>query len=182
MMLDTDMCLAYDNNIAYTTCIRTSKNRRGCDSLISQSKHLKASEAQCCAWVKSSFLINEGVITRGIQNEFCGITSTTGAGDRRECCSSRSEDLRQDCDEVNGPNGPAIEAITAFSKDEEAWLEMYLQAWNMATENGYSDLEMLSGLPEEEQEIAQETEATEPVEEPEVIPFDCSTISTKRDC
>lgn len=107
LMLDTDMCLAYDGNIQYTNCLRNTTDRRRCAALLS-NRPIKASDGQCCAWVKSQFLINKGGIDLGVQAEFCGVTSTNGAGDRRECCNSRSVDLTSDCDDVSSPNGPAI--------------------------------------------------------------------------
>ena len=41
--------------------------------------------------------------------------------------------------------------MVEFSANEDAWLDSYLEAWNIATENGYSDLDELSGAADDEE-------------------------------
>eukprot|EP00971_Amphidinium_carterae_P233970 4642761-Amphidinium_carterae.1 len=125
MMLNTDMCLAYtaDDN---------------------GNRQLNAATTNCCAWT------DEDNIPRAIRDhldgEFCGSTNIPNrAGDQRELCCDGERDNDIDCGDFREPAGPAIDDVFDFARDEQEWLEVFRSAWTEATENGFSDLQPLSG-------------------------------------
>ena len=46
-----------------------------------------------------------------------------------------------DCDTLPG-SGPAVDHVFEFAGDNDAFLEAYLEAWKIATENGFDDDEL----------------------------------------
>lgn len=70
-----------------------------------------------------------------------------GGGTRDDCCPASSLDLATDCDDATQPSGPAIDSIIEFSINEDSWLNYYIRAWNIATQNGYNDLKKLQEIP-----------------------------------
>lgn len=66
-----------------------------------------------------------------------------GGGNRGSCCDNdRANGSFGDCDfaEDPYPQGPAFDAIINFIKSDDLWILRYIEAWNHATENGYSEL------------------------------------------
>ena len=64
----------------------------------------------------------------------------------RETCCAKADAAGSagDCDSAAWPKGPAFLPVMAFAADENAWLESYAEAWQIATENGHLDLKSLS--------------------------------------
>lgn len=62
------------------------------------------------------------------------------AENRDLCCASESPDSFGDCDSENSPNGPAKDAVFEFAEDEAAFINGYVRAWNIATENGFTGM------------------------------------------
>jgi hypothetical protein len=56
MMLSTDMCLAYDANMAADDC-----NGRDCNEFEGKGTPLLAQSHDCCAWVEPEVLFDQGV-------------------------------------------------------------------------------------------------------------------------
>ena len=48
----------------------------------------------------------------------------------------RPNDYKSDCDIRDKPDGPAIEAILDYAADEDKFMEDFMEAWWLATENG----------------------------------------------
>jgi hypothetical protein len=46
---------------------------------------------------------------------------------------------KNECSEKYYQFGPAYEDIVQFAADESLWLRKFLEAWHMATENGYNN-------------------------------------------
>lgn len=129
MMLNTDMCLAF------------TFDEPG-------DVELRAAEHDCCGWVDPSE-IRTGY-TRYLNGEFCGdmgddIPGGRGPEQRVRCCGpfSSSETRVLDCGSPATPRGPAYDAVKSFANDEEEWLQAFLPAWRIATENGFSNLKSL---------------------------------------
>lgn len=122
MMLDTDLCLAYDVN--------------GAD--------LKAAQHTCCAWrlVDASDEISSS-------NGFCGHNKSKRAStgeqfsfdiQKKWCCSTTAA---EDCGAPSSPGGKAFADVDEFAVDEAAWLQEFMIAWHKATERGFDDLKSL---------------------------------------
>eukprot|EP00438_Fugacium_kawagutii_P023359 Skav218622 [mRNA] locus=scaffold3208:159753:161471:- [translate_table: standard] len=115
MMLNTDLCLVY------------SENGQGGGPVI-------ATEHDCCAWLTSNTISGAVANNGGV---YCG--GSPGGGERGRCCGNQAND----CGDRNGPTGPAADAVLRFASDEEAWLQSFMAAWLIATENGHSELQPL---------------------------------------
>lgn len=62
--------------------------------------------------------------------------------DRREamrpkCCADEKADSFGDCDSFNWPKGPAMNAFLRFGEDNNQFYTEYLEAWKIATDNGW---------------------------------------------
>merc|ERR1711939_288118 len=73
-MLDTDMCLAYDNNREHAKCMVENKRMHGkCKEMQSfgfKGNPVAAKSGNCCAWIRQQALINHGVLKNG--DNYCG--------------------------------------------------------------------------------------------------------------
>eukprot|EP00927_Polykrikos_kofoidii_P038076 TRINITY_DN3234_c0_g1_i1.p1 TRINITY_DN3234_c0_g1~~TRINITY_DN3234_c0_g1_i1.p1 ORF type:complete len:493 (-),score=75.59 TRINITY_DN3234_c0_g1_i1:130-1572(-) len=119
MMLDTDLCLAYDG-----------PNARG-------GQPLKASTQNCCAWAGLAEIPRVVANNKG---DYCGVTNTNprgGAGAQRTQCCGRGFGPQQDCGDFRKPGGVAYDTVKLYAEDEVAWIRDFLQAWRHATENGF---------------------------------------------
>lgn len=119
MMLNTDLCLAFSEGGGNGGPVR-------------------AHEHNCCAWL-SARTIDGAVRNNG--NEYCGGNVIRGRGDRDQCCGRQA--TRNDCGDKDRPTGPAAAAVLDFAADEAAWLRSFADAWQIATENGHSQLHRL---------------------------------------
>lgn len=64
LMLNSDLCLAYDNNAKHQTCMAENNfNNRRCKKLQNKGKPINALETQCCAWTHKGALFNKGVFS-----------------------------------------------------------------------------------------------------------------------
>lgn len=51
--------------------------------------------------------------------------------------------IEKDTGEVTHPSGMAYEHVMIFANDEPAWMGAFLEAWGIATTNGFNDLTTL---------------------------------------
>jgi len=123
MMLNTDMCLAF------------SEDRNG-------NVELRAGSHSCCAWVDPDLV--ETAFETYLSGEYCGSTNVPrGTGDQRDlCCNDRNRDI--DCGEHDDPRGSAFGDVRDFANNERVWLQVFEEAWKIATENGFNNLQPLS--------------------------------------
>jgi len=63
---------------------------------------------------------------------------------REACCANEGAASSGDCDSSSWPKGPAFPMVLAFAANETEWLDSYVQAWKIATENGHLDLKWLN--------------------------------------
>ena len=116
MMLNTDVCLVWTEGPQDTPVVAKDEN--------------------CCAWLISR------IVTGAIDNnggEFCGSRSMRGRGERQNCCGNNNDD----CGDEGNPQGPAANAVLNFAADEAAWINTFVVAWGIATENGHTSLQSL---------------------------------------
>lgn len=67
-MLNSDLCLAYDNNMAHAKCIANGGSPKSCKKLRTnglKGEFLNAKNTECCAWTKPGALFNNGILTKG---------------------------------------------------------------------------------------------------------------------
>ena len=126
-MLDTDLCMVYTHD----------------------SGTLSSSTANCCAWVTPATVFSTGAVEAG--ENYCGRTyndavgSLTAKQSTKLCCSkSNTQTSLDDCDRIASPRGPAYNDVLDFAANEDEWLEVYVAAWKMAQENGWTTLSALA--------------------------------------
>jgi len=138
MMLNSDLCLAYDNNLLHAACMSENNRKfKACRQFQNKGNFLSAADSQCCAWTRQNALFKNGVLAPMRSNEYCGESISSSKGNfRNSCCQAEGADSTGDCDSANWPKGPAFGAIVKFAADERAWLKDYAKAWWVATENG----------------------------------------------
>jgi hypothetical protein len=56
---------------------------------------------------------------------------------RTKCCLYEPTSTHGDCDTFFWPKGPAMTAILDYATSNELFFESYLEAWKVATENGF---------------------------------------------
>ena len=76
-MLNTDMCLVWENNKALVDCIATGANGNTCNVHNDKGIPLLAKVEDCCSWITSSTHFNSGGFSIFKDNELCGITSNS---------------------------------------------------------------------------------------------------------
>ena len=160
-MLNTDLCLFYQDNIAHSKCMAEehdglTRNRRFCKQFEKKGSFLNARSSSCCAWTQFQVLWEKG-ITDG--DEYCGepVDKLLGPWDenlaldndinskevfRTKCCVYEPTSTHGDCDTFFQPRGPAMKAILNYATSNELFYEAYLEAWKVATGNGF-DLKKL---------------------------------------
>jgi len=74
MMLNSDLCLAYDNNILHQQCMKANNNNnRKCKKLQNKGISINATHSNCCAWTHKGALFNKGVLDKSKGEGFmCG--------------------------------------------------------------------------------------------------------------
>merc|ERR1712151_1369177 len=116
LMLNSDMCLAYDNNSIHQECMAANNfNNRKCKKLQSKGK-----------------MCGTEIPARGKESKFEKV--------KEACCANAHPDSTGDCDSSAWPKGQAFSHVLLFAADEQQWLESFSQAWKIATENGHLDL------------------------------------------
>mmetsp|Transcript_15224 Transcript_15224/g.25766 ORF Transcript_15224/g.25766 Transcript_15224/m.25766 type:complete len:147 (+) Transcript_15224:307-747(+) len=133
-MLNSDICLAYR-----------------LDKFVNEKK---PEDPQCCAWVQPKYFID-----RDDTQEFCGLPFTNtrefldenkGVCYKRQCCGGNIIE----CAPREDPDGSALRYVEEFLRDERAWLDTYLTAWNIATSNNQVELQRI--VDEDEAEYYEE--------------------------
>jgi hypothetical protein len=147
-MLNSDLCLAYDNNKEHAECLRNGGNRKTCKNLRTnglKGEFLNAKTTECCAWTKPGALFNNGILIGGKQNEYCNANNITTKKNpknflRDVCCKNEKSNTTGDCDSAGWPKGPAFNHVLRFAGNEKLWLKEFNRAWWRATENGHKGL------------------------------------------
>mmetsp|Transcript_88774 Transcript_88774/g.230380 ORF Transcript_88774/g.230380 Transcript_88774/m.230380 type:complete len:611 (-) Transcript_88774:144-1976(-) len=122
LMLNTDMCLAYDSTVT--------------------GFKINASSQSCCAWTLNRSL-------SGIPGEYCGQSDNVEDGDQqeRDCCDG---ELGDECGSDSGKDARAFEHVKEFAAKDSAWIEAFMHAWDKATTNGFSNLQSLQSCEDED--------------------------------
>lgn len=144
-MLNSDLCLAYDNNKDHADCIKSGKSPKECKKLRTnglKGEFLNAKTTECCAWTKPGALFNNGILIGGKNNSYCNannVTSKANPGNfqRDACCKLEGDDTTGDCDSAGWPKGPAFGSVLRFAASENLWLLEFSRAWWRAVENGH---------------------------------------------
>lgn len=153
-MLNTDMCLVYDNNKEYAACLKENpglKGRQGCKKFSKQGVPLDAKAGNCCAWTSPGCLIAKGGLIRGNEDpEYCGFSTLGKKKVSKDmsrpidaCCKNVGADSYGDCDNAGNPQGPGYKIMAKFVHDESLWIDYYTKAWKIATANGHEGLHYL---------------------------------------
>jgi hypothetical protein len=133
MMLSTDMCLAFDANVAAAGC-----KGAACDEFVNGGVPLLAQTHDCCAWVEPKFAYDHQIYTEDETFRYCGTDFTSGffganteaENNRQLCCTKGNKQGTSgerktsfgDCDLKRDPQGPAIKAIIEFAQNDKFWL------------------------------------------------------------
>eukprot|EP00434_Breviolum_minutum_P004822 symbB.v1.2.004251.t2/scaffold241.1/size254724/6 len=117
MMLNTDVCLVWTEGPQDTPVVAKDEN--------------------CCAWLQSRIVGGAAIDNNG--GEFCGSRNARGREERQNCCGNNNDD----CGDEDDPQGPAANAVLNFAADEGAWINTFVVAWGIATENGHTSLQSL---------------------------------------
>jgi hypothetical protein len=118
MMLDTDLCLAFDEN----------------------GRDISAQTDRCCAWAGANGL---RTIIQNNGGEYCGsnqVPRQFGA-QRNQCCGGTNND----CGNARNANGRGAGAVRRFAESDSAWINAFHTAWKKVTENGFDSLSALHG-------------------------------------
>jgi len=115
LMLNTDICLAYDSP--------------------AMGYKMNSRDDTCCAWTLKDSL-------DGIEGEYCGEVGNVEDKEQqhRDCCDG---ELGTDCGRVTGENLKAFKHVKDFAANDGAWIVAFQAAWTKATENGVSNLKTL---------------------------------------
>lgn len=151
MMLNTDMCLGWNDNKKHQACMRKIgfKKFRKCNKLqkAGRGHYLNAATSErCCSWFRSKTMgvghkrskkdgqiLNKGEL-------FCGKpwTGTKSFIQEKELCCGEKFDAVNDCDASAWPKGWGFEKIQRFARNEPLWLKSLVHAWRMAvTKNSH---------------------------------------------
>merc|ERR1719330_577362 len=114
MMLNTDLCLLFDEN---------------------------AAERDCCAWVRSSVI--QDAVREYNGQVYCGGGGGGGPRRERALCCGADTRPRDDCPTAARPNGQAAVAVVSYANDQDTWVSAFRTAWARATENGQAGLQSL---------------------------------------
>lgn len=143
MMLDTDLCLAYVCDPDTTTC----------DSSSSSQYDFKAADLDCCAWV---FFEGGGWVDTMRNNsgvDFCGYENYNDDVmpqlEQAMCCEGQYLE-KSSIDNCQNPaftkyveDDNTASYVKQFAGSADKWLSSFLEAWVLATGNGFSDLSSL---------------------------------------
>lgn len=126
---------------------------RRCKTLQNKGTPVNAPAANCCAWTHKNALFNHGVYDRKLSGNLCGQDvkrrdKASGFKElRKECCANEDPASTGDCDSSTWPKGPCFRSVLEFAADATRWLDHYVQAWKVATENGHLGLRTPSANP-----------------------------------
>ena len=138
------------------------RNRKVCKQFEGQGSPVNAKKAHCCAWYQLSLLEKHDTLK---DESFCGLSKDDvdtfkAQGEKNEmvdgvetdieevfrepCCVNENKDTSTgDCDNFDGALGPAHEAMLSFASSNQKFYKGFLQAWKLATENGWTTLQPL---------------------------------------
>lgn len=119
MMLNSDLCLAYQNNPVHAACMEKYKDESNkntiCKNMQKLGRAVDATAGECCAWTHKGPLFNHGVFDLQKGAEVCGvfISETENNGGkvsgfdalRDACCGKEGSDSIGDCDSSAWPKG-----------------------------------------------------------------------------
>lgn len=76
MMLNSDMCLFYQDNRLHAQCMAEEnngriRNRKYCKKFEKKGNYINARESTCCAWTQFVVLEKRDIIQDGL---YCGLT------------------------------------------------------------------------------------------------------------
>lgn len=73
MMLNTDMCLFYQDNKLHAECMKENRhgNRKKCKKLEKKGGYVNAKTSTCCAWTQHVVLTKKGILK---DEDYCGLT------------------------------------------------------------------------------------------------------------
>lgn len=134
MMLNTDMCLYYQDNRLHAECMEKeregkTRNRKFCKKFERKGTILNAKESTCCAWTQFRVLEKRGIIDHDVycsldkgeliqfkmdqkkENKANGEENDHREQLRPQCCSDEMAGSFGDCDSFNWPKGPAMEQM-----------------------------------------------------------------------
>jgi len=142
MMLNTDLCLVYNNG---------------------GEKGLSAADHDCCAWLDTVVIIP--TIDAMENHQFCGQDNACildddgnldqdastlapcqgGLHERELCCGAGfTAGGGRDCGSPMNPTGLAAHAVEQFAQDDNLWIEAFKAAWKSVTELGATNLRVLT--------------------------------------
>merc|ERR1719454_2425947 len=147
MMLDTDMCLAYASNLELTYCKKATSQCGLCTRIFGDGRAgplMDIGHKECCAWTNDNFIFKSGGIEEGESINMCGHEVSTPDGlpkIRSACCRAENKRISiGDCNDINNPKGPAFDDMMVFATNEQVWHTFFRQAWQIATNNGFTSL------------------------------------------
>lgn len=133
-MLDTDMCMAYDNNRIHAKCMddndRSFATCRPLQSKLFTGTPAKATSGNCCAWIRHLALFKHKVLDPASDTDlFCGLPvkslrqkakegSESWKDFRDPCCKGEESDTYGDCDSADWPKGPSFDLMLHFAAHE----------------------------------------------------------------
>lgn len=134
MMLDTDMCLYFTADDAGEVELKAA-----------------TAEADSCTCTWGSAVHVQEATSKYMDGKFCGTDDIPGSSDfprqRALCCGLGDNysinDQWMDCGLPLEPMGPAASYIKKFANDEDTWLTAFMNAWRIATTNGFESLKVL---------------------------------------
>lgn len=76
-MLNTDMCLFYQDNRLHATCMKEehdgrTRNRKFCKKFEKKGGFVNAKTSTCCAWMQHVALKKRGILK---DEDYCGLTN-----------------------------------------------------------------------------------------------------------
>jgi len=114
LMLNSDLCLAYDNNSLHQECMaKNNFNNRRCKKLQNKGKSINALETQCCAWTNKNPLVKKGILSKTEDGmiDICGTKVPARGKDgnflavKEACCATQHKESTGDCDSAAWPKG-----------------------------------------------------------------------------
>lgn len=130
MLLNTDICLAYNDNPDNAMCLKKQgklmrkRNFKKCKWAEGKGTFLNAKTSSCCAWTSMNQLWNKKVLTT--ENHYCGMSKDDFIEAimvrrkwhrkelelyRPDCCVDQRADSMGDCDSFHWPGGRAFKMI-----------------------------------------------------------------------
>jgi len=114
-MLNSDLCLAYNNNPEHRACMEENDfDPKLCKDDRKKGDPLNALGTKCCAWTHKSPLFKKDVYDIEGEGSVCGTVTTKKDKDtkflgmRESCCANEGETSAGDCDSSDWPKGDSF--------------------------------------------------------------------------